>query len=201
MINSNNNKFVKLFGHGSALMIKLFECFISENIYYNKCQEICDIVLSCKIMYKTCKIFHSKRILLWTRTKDFDQDKLNLVRILCYNSDMMIKNELKKFQKINHLIFGNIFNQPLTKDVLPNNLTQLIFDNNFNQTLTKDVLPNNLTQLIFGTYFNQPITKDVLPNNLTQLTFGLYFNQPLTKDILPNNLTQLTFSCYFNQPL
>ena len=91
MIKSNDNKFTHVFGYGSALMIKLFECFIDEDIYYNQCSEICDIVLSCKTMCKTCTIFHSKRILLWTSTKDYDQKKLNLVRILYYNSNMKIK--------------------------------------------------------------------------------------------------------------
>src|SRR5438034_643929 len=98
---SNNNKFIKLFGYGSVLMIKLFECFISENSYCNKCDDICNFVLSCKTMYKTCNIFFSRSIILWTASKYFDKNKLNLVKILCYNSNMMIKNELKKFQKIN----------------------------------------------------------------------------------------------------
>src|SRR5436305_818002 len=124
MINSNDNKFIQLFGYGSLLMIKLFECFISDDIYYNNCSEICDIVLSCKKIYNTCKIFHSKRILLWTSTKVFNQNKLDLVRILYYNSNMMIKNKLKKFSKINKLILCNTFNQPLKKDILPNSLTQ-----------------------------------------------------------------------------
>src|SRR2546423_608037 len=189
MIKSNDNKFVQLFGHGSSLMLKLFECFINENIYCNKCEEICNIVLSCKIMYKTCKIFYLKRRLLWTRTKDFDQAKLNLVRILYYNCNMMLKNKLHKFPKINELVLCDNFNQPLTKDVLPNSLTQLTFGYYFNQPLTKDVLPNSLTQLTFGYDFNQPLTKNVLPNSLTQLIFGYYFNQPLSKDVLPNNLT------------
>src|SRR5437763_1459244 len=182
-------------------MIKLFDFFISENIYCNKCSEICNIVLSCKIMYKTCKIFFSRSIILWTSTKDFGKNKLNLVRILFYNSNKKINDELKSFPKINQLIFCAAFNQPLTKDVLPNSLTQLTFGYWFNQPLTKDVLPNSLTQLTFGDGFNQPLKKDILPNNLTQLTFGDGFNQLLTKDILPNNLTQLTFGSYFNQLL
>ena len=198
---SNNNKFIKLFGYGSVLMIKLFECFIGENSYCNKCDDICNIVLSCKTMYKTCNIFFSRSIILWKATKHFDKNKLDLVKILFYNSHMKIKNELKKFQKINHLIFANYFNQRITKDVLPNNLTQLTFGDAFNQVLTKDVLPNNLTQLTFGHNFNQPLTKNVLPNNLTQLTFGTHFNQPITKDVLPNSLTQLIFGDDFNQPI
>src|SRR5436853_150350 len=167
MIKSNDNKFIQLFGYGSSLMIKLFECFISENIYYNNYDDICNIVLSCKAIYKTCKIFHSKRILSWTRTKNFDQNKLNLVRILYYDCNMMLKNKLNKFPKINKLILCAAFDHPLIKDVLP----------------------NSLTQLTFGRYFNQPLTEDVLPNNLIQLTFGHYFNQPLTKNVLLNNLT------------
>ena len=39
-------------------------------------------------------------------------------------------------------------NQPIIKDVLPNNLTKLTFGIRFNRLLTKDILPNNLTQLI-----------------------------------------------------
>ena len=34
MIKSSDNKFIKLFGHGSVLMIKLFEYFIDQNVYY-----------------------------------------------------------------------------------------------------------------------------------------------------------------------
>src|SRR5437764_1198690 len=186
MIKSSDNKFIKLFGYGSVLMIKLFEYFIDEKkkfFYYNNCSEICDIVLSCKVIYYTCKIFHSKRILLWTRTKDFDQDKLNLVRILCYDSNIMLKNKLEIFPKINKLVLGDNFNQPLTKDVLPNSLTQLTFGYNFNQPLTKDVLPHSLTQLTFGHNFNQPLTKDVLPNNLARLIIN-------NKNIDFNNLVQ-----------
>src|SRR5437764_1021044 len=182
-------------------MIKLFECFISENSYCNKCDDICNFVLSCKTMYKTCNIFFSRSIILWTAAKYFDKNKLNLVKILYYNSDMMIKNELKIFQKINQLIFSNYFNQLLMKDVLPNSLTQLTFGNYFNQPLKKYVLPNNLTQLTLGTCFNQPLTQNVLPNSLTQLTFGSHFNQSLTKDVLPNSLTLLTFAVCFDQPL
>ena len=114
MIKSNDNKFVQLFGHGSALMIKLFECFTNENSYCNKCDDICNIVLSCKTMYKTCNIFFSRSIILWTAAKDFDKNKLNLVKILYYNCHIMKKNELRKFQKINHLIFANYFNQRIT---------------------------------------------------------------------------------------
>ena len=158
MIKSNDNKFVQLFGYGSSLMLKLFECCINENIYCNKCEEICNIVLSCKIMYKTCKIFHLKRRLLWTRTKDFDQDKLNLVRILYYNCNMMLKNKLNKFPKINELILCDTFNQPLTKDVLPNSLIQLIFGSHFNQPLIKYVC--NIISIIknIKQYFQYNIT-------------------------------------------
>src|SRR5207244_4297204 len=62
------------------------------------------------------------------------------------------------------------------------------FDQSNSLPITKEVLPNSLTQLTFGYYFNQPITKKVLPNSLTQLTFGDYFNQPITKEVLPNSL-------------
>src|SRR5437763_1352899 len=185
-------KFTHVFGYGSSLMIKLFECFISENIYYNQCADIRNIVLSCKAIYNTYKIFHSKRILLWTSTKDFDQNKLNLVRILYYNCDQPLTKDVLP-NSLTHLTFGYYFNQPLTKDVLPNNLTQLTFGHNFNQSLTKDVLPNNLTQLTFGTCFNQPLINDVLTNNLTRLTFDSYFIKPLIKDIFLYSLTHIIF--------
>src|SRR3989442_14219804 len=84
-----NNKFVQTFGFGSFLMLKLFEYFINKKQDSNtilffgiNTSDILNIVMSCKIMYGTCNIFISKRRLLWTNTKNFDQNKINMIHRL-----------------------------------------------------------------------------------------------------------------------
>jgi hypothetical protein len=45
---------------------------------------------------------------------------------------------------LTHLTFGDTFNQPIEKDVLPDSLTHLVFGRNFNQIIKNDVLLKSL---------------------------------------------------------
>jgi hypothetical protein len=111
---------------------------------------------------------------------------------------------------LTHLIFGNYFNQNITKNVLPNNLTHLTFGDNFNKVIKKDVLPTSLTHLVFSANYCQTIEE--FPPNLTYFidgyrnlheipttlkVFGFpYFSS--IKDNLPNNIERIIIFFNYN---
>src|SRR5947208_2444281 len=198
---SPSNKFILLFGFESCLMFKLFDYFLEKEQDSNECSNVLNLILSCDKMYASCNVFISRRILLWSRTKNFDTNKLNLVHRLSYDSNKMIKNKLTHFSNLKKLIFTGTFNQPLKKNILPSNLTELTFGKNFNQPLKEGIMPSNLTGLTFGYYYNQPLIKGFLASKLTQLVFCYKFNQPIDPGVIPSNLTILTFGGCFDQPL
>src|SRR6185295_18181438 len=148
-----NNNFVRIFAHGSSLMLILFDLFLSKNDDSNKSSDILNIILSCQTIYKTCNIFILRRRIEYTKTIHFDKNMLNSVIRLLYNSNesMMID----RFPNLKKLTFGCDFNQPLKEGYLPSNLTQLTFGWDFNQPLKEGYLPSNLTQLTFGYNFNK----------------------------------------------
>ena len=152
-----------------SILFKLLNC--------NKNLSNLTYLLHKNIVYPLSIITH------WKKNKHQNIHKLLIDR------NFIIKNInlLHSFPKLIYVSFGYSFDQsnfqPITKEVLPNSLTQLTFGNYFNQPITKEVLSNSLTQLKFEYSFNQPITKEVLPNSLIQLTFGSSFNQPITKEV------------------
>src|SRR5436305_11764553 len=166
-----NNNFVKIFAHGSSLMLILFDFFLNKNDDSNNSSDILDIILSCQAMYRTCKVFILRRRIKYTKTIHFDKNILNLVIRLLYDSNESMNDRLTKFPNLKKLTFGHYFNQPLKDGYLPSNLTQLTFGSRrlpcFNQPLKEGDLPSNLTQLTFCVDFNQP-SKGYLPSNLTQ---------------------------------
>src|SRR5438552_1025590 len=198
-----NINFVRIFAHGSSLMLILFDLFLSKKDDSNESTDILNIILSCQTIYRTCNIFILRRRIEYTKTIHFDKNMLNsVIKLLCNSNESMM---IDRFPNLKKLTFGRAFNQPLNEGYLPSNLTHLTFGCDFNQPLNEGYLPSNLTQLTFGKCFNQPLKKGYLPSNLTQLTFGYFFNPssllPLNEGYLPSNLTQLTFGGYFNQPL
>ena len=84
---------------------------------------------------------------------------------------------------VEHIKFGNYFNQTIEKDVLPAGLQSIQFGYDFNQPIEKDVLPVGLLSINFGGRFNQLIEKNVLPIGLQSIQFG-GFDQPIKKDVL-----------------
>jgi hypothetical protein len=64
----------------------------------------------------------------------------------------------------------------------------------FNQPISRSILPTNLTHLILGYDFNQPITS--LPDSLESLTIGHNYKHPICSDInnLPVNLKHLNIN-------
>src|SRR5438876_1157166 len=196
-----NNKFVRIFAHGSSLMLILFDFFLIKSDDSNKSSDILNIILSCQTIYRTCNIFVLRRRIKYTKTMHFDKNRLNSIVRLLYDSNESMNDRLTKFPNLKKLTFGRYYNQLLKEGDLPSNLTQLTFGSDFNQPLKEGYLPSNLNQLTFGYYFNQQLKEGYLPSNLTQLTFGYYFNQQLKEGYLPSNLTQLTFGYCFNQPL
>ncbi len=149
------------------------------------------MILSSQIIYRTCNIFNSRRRILWTKTKNFNQNKLNLISNLFYDSNKLLNNKILKFSNLKKLTFADCFNQEIKEGYLPSNLTQLTFGDCFVQEIKKGYLPSKLTQLTFGDFFNEriKIKEEYLPSNLTQLTFGRYrySNQEIKEDIYHPN--------------
>src|SRR5438477_3164033 len=140
---NGNNNFVRIFSHGSSLMLILFDFFLNKNDDSNKSSDILNIILSCQPIYKTCNVFILRRRIKYTKTIHFDKNTLNLVVRLLYDSNVSMNDRLTKFPNLKKLTFGSCFNQPLKEGDLPSNLTQLTFGSCFNQ-------PSKLTQLTFG---------------------------------------------------
>ena len=74
-----NNNFVRIFAHGSSLMLILFDLFLSKNDDSNESSDILNITLSCQTMYRTCNVFVLRRRITYTRTVHFDKNMLNSV--------------------------------------------------------------------------------------------------------------------------
>src|SRR5438477_13056049 len=122
---NDNNNFVRIFAHGSSLMLILFDFFLDKNDDSNKSSDILNIILSCQTMYRTCNIFILRRRIKYTKTIHFDKNMLNSVIRLLYDSNepMMID----RFPNLKKLTFGRAFNQPLKEGYLLSNLTHLTF--------------------------------------------------------------------------
>src|SRR5438477_76853 len=184
---NNNYNFVRIFSHGSSLMLILFDFFLNKNDDSNKSSDILNIILSCQTIYRTCNIFVLRRRIKYTEARHFDKNRLNSIIRLFYDSYVSLNNRLTKFPNLKKLTFGSHFNQSLKEGYLPSNLTQLTFGSYFTQQLKKEYLPSNLTELELGSLFNQSLKEGCMPINLTKLTLGFQFN-PLTfghKGLLP----------------
>src|SRR5437762_7712862 len=120
-----NNNFVRIFAHGSSLMLILFDFFLRKNDDSNKSSDILNIILSCQTMYRTCDIFILRRSIEYTKTTHFDKNMLNSVIRLLYNSNELMM--IDRFPNLKKLTFGWKFNRPLKEGYLPSNLTQLTF--------------------------------------------------------------------------
>src|SRR5436305_6702527 len=152
-----NNNFVKIFAHGSSLMLILFDFFLNKNDDSNNSSDILNIILSCQAMHRTCNVFILRRRIKYTKTIHFDKNISNLVIRLLYDSNESMNDRLTKFPNLKKLKFGRYYNQPLKEGYLPSNLTQLTFGYEFNQLLKEEYLPSTLTKLTFGRKFNQPL--------------------------------------------
>lgn len=99
---------------------------------------------------------------------------------------------------VEHLIFGDDFDEGVYDVAWPLSLLQLTFGGKFNQPVGGVVWPSSLEQLSFGMGFNQPVEGVVWPDSLVQLTFGKDFNHPIERVVWPDSLQQLTFGKYFD---
>ena len=128
-----NINFVRIFAHGSSLMLILFDLFLSKNDDSNESSDILNIILSCQTIYRTCNIFILRRRIEYTKTIHFDKNMLNSVIRLLYNSNesMMID----RFPNLKKLTFGWKFNQPLKEGYLPSNLTHLSIHKKYEKSI------------------------------------------------------------------
>eukprot|EP00434_Breviolum_minutum_P001192 symbB.v1.2.001043.t2/scaffold56.1/size371842/14 len=97
---------------------------------------------------------------------------------------------------LQHLTFGEKFNQTLEGISLPKLLQSLTLGGSFNQCLDKVNLPCKLQSLTFGRSFNQSLHHANLPSSLQYLEFGHAFNQSLA-NLLPSSLQSLTLGREF----
>jgi hypothetical protein len=86
----------------------------------------------------------------------------------------------------------------LPADTFKYNPAVLTFGYCFNQSLSKESIPSNVTDLTFGYYFNQPLIKGSIPLSVTYLTFGYSYNQ---QTIIPNSVSKIksnieNFNCF-----
>lgn len=99
------------------------------------------------------------------------------------------------------LVLPDNFNEPLSENSFPENLTSLVFGKYYNQVLTKKTLPINLKYLVLGDSFNKKINPNDLPDTLISLTLGKYFNQYLDVGSLPSSLLYLKIGEKFNKDI
>ena len=104
-------------------------------------------------------------------------------------------------ESLEHLTFGNEFNQSLEGVTLPSSLQTLTFGSDFDQSLEHVTLPSSLQTLTFGSDFDRSLKHVTLPSSLQTLTFGSDFDQSLEHVTLPSSLQTLTFGHWFNQSL
>lgn len=136
-----------------------------------------------KLTFNSNKSFNLKNILMSSNAK-----------IIVFGDNFNTQIDLKKFTKLDSVIFGTKFNSSVTWS---NSITKIYFSyyGKFNQPLNN--LPKRLDILSLSGSFNQPL--DNLPNGLENLTLYGSFNQPLNN--LPNGLKNLILGDTFNQPL
>lgn len=115
------------------------------------------------------------------------------------NSLVLSRFELTPRPGIEHLAFGEHYQQPLDGVRLPSNLKSLTFGERFDKSLEKALLPASLLELNLGRDFNKPL--QALPSSLQSLTFGPSFNQTVQCLEAAFNLVFLTFGVSFDQPL
>ncbi len=185
----------------STIMYLLFG-FLKISCDLNESDDILNLVLSCKTVYKSCNIYFLQRRVMWSNIFNSGQHILNLNRVhkLLYNSNQQME-ELLKFPNLKELVFYSSFDQEIKGGKLPSSLTKLSFGYNFNKEIKEEVLPSSLTELTFGYNFNQEIKGEVLPSSLTKLTFGYRFNKEIKGRVLPSSLTKLTFGHNFNKEI
>src|SRR5436309_11550270 len=98
-----NNNFVKIFAHGSSLMLILFDFFLNKNDDSNNSPDILDIILSCQAIYRTCKVFVLRRRIKYTKTIHLDKNILNSIIRLLYDSNKSMNDRLIKFPDLKKL--------------------------------------------------------------------------------------------------
>jgi hypothetical protein len=132
-----------------------------------------------------------------SRKSNYFDSILNKYRTQIYGCYIYSLNELNKLKTINHNIthlkFNIDFNDMVTCDNLPSDVTHLTFGEFFDQPVDK--LPDSITHLTFGEFFDQPVDK--LPDSITHLTLGNEFNNSI--DNLPDSITHLTLGNEFNK--
>lgn len=96
--------------------------------------------------------------------------------------DMILDNDMDN-SKLEELIFGEHFNQPVNN--LFQGIIKITFGHKFNQDVSN--LPTTLEYIKFGDDFNQYV--DYLPSSLICIIFGYNFNQSI--DNLPSLIEEL----------
>ncbi|ARF08578.1 FNIP repeat protein [Catovirus CTV1] len=100
--------------------------------------------------------------------------------------------DFSRYKSLHTLIFGNRFNQPVTK--WPTRMKKLVLGRDYNQILNN--LPNSLQEIDLGSSFNDSI--DCLPDSVLSIILGSSFNQIINK--WPKSVTKVKFS-YLNSNL
>nr|QFG73786.1 MAG: FNIPrepeat containing protein [Megaviridae environmental sample] len=148
-------------------------------------------------------------------------DVLHYLDLGCNFNQMILPNTLKNVRR---LIISNAFNQPLTCNVLPDDLETLYFAS-FSKFNNEIVIPSNikhikfrpfsefdsplhhvmqcnsyskLTHLDLSDHFNQELTW--IPESVRYLKLGWEFNSIIHKQAICN-LQKLEFGIRFNKPL
>src|SRR5436309_3064477 len=123
---NDNNNFIRIFAHGSSLMLIIFDFFLRKNDDSNNSSDVLNITLSCQTIYRTCNVFVLRRRIKYTNTIHFDKNMLNSVIRLLYDRSMNDRSisylkklklspnvSFSKFPNLKKLTFGKNFNKPL----------------------------------------------------------------------------------------
>ncbi|KAN0025902.1 hypothetical protein ACTFIU_001664 [Dictyostelium citrinum] len=115
------------------------------------------------------------------------------------NENYQIEN-VEKNDENDVYFFNSVFNKMLLKsNPIPISLKCILkFDNEFNQKITENKIPNNITSILFGKCFNSQIKINSLPINLTSIEFGKFFNQSINLSYLIH-LKSIEFGDFFNE--
>lgn len=109
---------------------------------------------------------------------------------LCLGPRVNGSIDFRRFPNLCVLRFGHDYNQPLRS--LPPKLEHIVFGRLFNQPLFPGVFPCSLRDVEFGACFDRPVDIGVFPPDVTSIKFGLYFTQAIGQRVLPDNLRSLT---------
>ncbi|KAM9997661.1 hypothetical protein ACTFIY_007336 [Dictyostelium cf. discoideum] len=154
---------------------------------YNNCEEIENLENSYYI--KHLKLVENSPIPI-----NGIPNSVRLLRLNCNFNHKLLIGSFSLSKRLEILILGEIFNQTIERNLLPNSLKKIKFGLKFNQSLQH--LPSSVTSIKVSGSFLKPET---IPSTVTELKLYFFFNKEnLTTNDIPKSIKSLKMDICFN---